>query len=95
MTPTTKFQLAQMVRCVDGYHRGRVGFVLARGERSISVKVFDRATGESNEFEQQEIEKWEVVPEPPDEVAARLAAWRRDGKASLERFWEQQGVVQG
>lgn len=91
MTPTTKFQLAQMVRCVGGPHRGRVGFVLALGELSVSVRVFDRATSKSFELEQQAADLWEVVPEDSNEVANRLAIWRQ--VASLEQ--EQQGAVQG
>lgn len=78
MTPTDKFQLAQMVRCVDGYHRGRVGFVSARGERSISVRTYHRVTNESVELEQQPLERWEVLPEPGGDDAARLESWRRE-----------------
>lgn len=91
MTPTTKFQLAQMVRCVDGCHRGRVGFVLAVGEFSISVKVFERATSKSFELEQQAVDLWEVIPEDSNEVANRLAIWSQIDHLHLE----QQGAVQG
>lgn len=76
MQPTTKFQLAQMVRCTDGPHRGRVGFVLALGERSISVNVYHTVTGEFLELEQQRVEVWEGIAEPAADVERRLHTWR-------------------
>lgn len=75
-----KLELAQMVRCVEGAHRGRVGFVLALGERAISVRMHHPVTGEFIEAEQQPVENWQVIQEPRDDVARRLDVWRITGR---------------